>query len=189
MVRYLPHTSCLILMMGVAGTGKSTLSREIIRRICAVYLDNNHVADAFFPDTRSSLKYQRLRSRFYKALYTITKENLKLGNSVLLDVPHVKDVQSREWRDFIKELVKQTETKLITIRCLCSESSLRARLSSRGERRDEWKLKHWKKFLTQEPIKVPIPFPHLNIDTEQSFRRSANTAIRYIEKQMAKSFR
>ncbi len=68
--------------MGVAGSGKTTLAREILRRLWAVYLDNNHIVDAFFPHTRNGRAYQKLRPHFYQALYTIVEENLKRGNSV-----------------------------------------------------------------------------------------------------------
>ena len=166
--------------MGVAGTGKSTLSREIVRRICAVYLDNNYIADSFFPNTRHGPAYDRFRPRFYRALYTIAEGNLKLGNSVLLDVPHIKQVQSAEWRDLIKRLAKRTNSKLVVIRCFCSEETLRARIALRNEHRDRWKLEHWRKFMSIEPINTPIPFPHLELNTENNLSTNINNAVRYI---------
>ncbi len=122
--------------MGVAGSGKTTLAKEILRRLCAVYLDNNHIVDAFFPDTRTGRAYEKLRPNFYRVLYNIAEENLKTGNSVLLDVPHVKEMQILKWRRFIKSLAARTNSKLVVIRCRCSEKTLRARLKSRGETRD-----------------------------------------------------
>jgi predicted kinase len=167
--------------MGVAGSGKSTLSREILHRISAVYLDNNHITDAFFPSTRNGVAYEKLRPRFYRVLYAITEENLKAGNSVLLDVPHVKEVQRREWRACIRRLVARTKAKLVVIRCLCSEKVLRTRIRSRGELRDKWKLKNWKMFMSEQPIEVPVPFPHLDIHTEKSLSKNVTAAIRYIQ--------
>jgi predicted kinase len=175
----------LILIMGVAGSGKSTLSREILKRLPAVYLDNNHIADAFFPETRNGLRYQKLRPGFYKALYTIAEANLKIGNTVLLDVPHIKEVQTRAWRDFIKALVKRTGAKLIVIRCLCAEQSLYARIRARGEQRDNWKLNHWEEFLAQEPIRASIPFRHLEIDTDKKLSGNVSAALRYIRSRTA----
>jgi len=171
----------LILIMGVAGSGKSTLSREILRRVPAVYLDNNHIADAFFPYERNGRGYEKLRPRFYQILYTIAEENLKLGNSVLLDVPHIKDVQTRKWQVFIKQLVKRTSARMVVIRCHCSENTLRARLRSRGEERDKWKLRNWKPYLRNEPIQIAIPFPHFDVDTEKNVSKNARAAVRYIE--------
>lgn len=166
--------------MGVAGTGKSNLAREILRRVSAVYLDNNFIADAFYPNTRNGPRYTKLRSGFYKALYTISEENLKIGNSVLLDVPHVKEMQSSEWRAFIKGLAQKYQAKLIIIRCFCREETLQARLRARGEARDRWKLKHWRKFLRGEPINAPIPLPHFSLDTDKNLSRTVNDAVQYI---------
>jgi len=166
--------------MGVAGSGKTTLSREIVRRVCAVYIDNNHIADAFSPHTRDGRRYQRMRPHFYKALYAITEENLKVGNSVLLDVPHVKEMQLPAWRASVRGLITRTGVKLIVIRCCCSEMSLYQRILSRCEPRDRWKLTHWQEFLSKEPIDVPIPFPHLDVDTEQDVSRNIRKAVEYI---------
>jgi predicted kinase len=166
--------------MGVAGTGKTTLAREILRRLWAVYLDNNHIVDAFFLHTRNGRAYEKLRPCFYQALYTIVEENLKTGNSVLLDVPHVKEMQIPRWRRFIKSLTARTKSKLIVIRCRCSENVLRARLQARGEKRDRWKLKRWKQFLKQQPIDIPVPFPHFDVNTENASSKNVTAAIRYI---------
>lgn len=166
--------------MGVAGAGKSNLAKEILRRVSALYLDNNFIADAFYPTTRNGPRYTKLRPGFYKALYTITEQNLKMGNSVLLDVPHVKEMQSSEWRAFIKGLAQKNRAKLVIIRCFCREETLQARLRTRGEARDRWKLQHWRKFLRREPINAPIPLPHASLDTEKRLSKTANDAVRYI---------
>ena len=172
--------------MGVAGSGKTTLSREILRRVQAVYLDNNHIADAFFPNTRRGSTYEKLRPRFYRALYAISEANMGFGNSVLLDVPHVKEMQSPEWRRFVEGLTARTKSKLIIIRCLCSEKLLHARIRARGEKRDRWKLAHWKEFLSQQPIQIAVPFRHLDIDTGKNLSANASAAIDYILKSHAK---
>jgi predicted kinase len=166
--------------MGVAGSGKTTLARQILRRIAAVYLDNNHVADAFFPDSRNGASYNKLRPGFYKALYTIAEENLQVGNSVVLDVPHVKEMQREAWRAAIRQCVRKTKAKLITVRCLSSEKAIRERLITRAERRDRWKLRHWNEFLEEQPINVHIPCPHLDINTEQPLPKNTSAALRYI---------
>ena len=182
MRRRLLPSRCLILVMGVAGSGKTTLAREIVRHIGAVYLDNNHIVDAFSPHARNGLAYQKLRPRFYAALYTIVEENLKLGNSVLLDVPHIKEVQDARWRRFIRSLAARTKAKLVVIRCFCSEKTLQARLRSRSEKRDRWKLAHWKEFVTEQPIQVSLLFPHLDVDTQKNSAANVRAATRYILK-------
>jgi predicted kinase len=166
--------------MGVAGSGKTTLAKEILRHVWAVYLDNNQVVDAFFPYTRSGRHYEKWRPHFYQVLYTIVGENLNIGNSVVLDVPHVKEMQDANWRRFIKRLAARTKSQVVVIRCVCSEVTLRSRLHSRGEKRDHWKLAHWTEFLAQQPIKMPVPFAHLDVDTEKKLSVNVSAAVRYI---------
>ena len=109
--------------MGVAGSGKTTLAKKILRDVRAVYLDNNQIVDAFFPHTRNGAAYAKLRPRFYRALYTIAEENLKMGNNVLLDVPHVKEMQDPKWRRFIQRLARRAKSQFVVIRCACSEAT------------------------------------------------------------------
>ena len=177
--RHLPRP-CLILVMGVAGCGKTTLAQQLVRRLWAVYLDNNHIVDAFFPHTRSGRRYQRLRPRFYQVLYATTEANLRAGNSVLLDAPHVKQVQQENWCDFIAQLVRRNGARLAVIRCFCPEKTLRHRLESRGEKRDRPKFARWRSFLQKEPLRVPVPFPHLDVDTTQNLARNADAATKYV---------
>lgn len=176
----LQRKPCLILIMGVAGSGKSTLAREILRRIWAVYLDNNHIVDAFFPNRREGASYEPLRPGFYRALYAVAEANLKLGNSVLLDVPHIREVQTVKWRVFIRRLAKRADAKIIAIRCFCSEQVLRRRLQARGEKRDRWKLTQWRDFLTAQPVQAEIPFPHLDVCTEKNLSANVRSAVQYI---------
>ena len=184
--RHFSQSPYLVLLIGVAGSGKTTLAREILRDWCAVYLDNNQIVDAFFPDTRSGNDYEKLRPNFYRALYAIAEANLNLRNSVLLDVPHVKEIQLSSWRRFMKRFSEETKSTLVIIRCLCSEQVLRSRLIARAEKRDQWKLRHWQEFLDQQPIDVRIRAPHLDLNTEDGLAQNARAAISYIRSRAPK---
>jgi predicted kinase len=166
--------------MGVAASGKTTLSKQILQKINSTYLDNNFIADAFYPDTRNGRNYMQLRPCFYNALYRIVRENLAIGNSVLLDVPHVKEIQNPQWRTFISDLVDKSQTKLIVIRCTCSEQSLKRRIEARGEERDKWKLDNWQEFAVEQPPDVYIPFEHLDVDTDNDLAENSVLALEYI---------
>jgi predicted kinase len=176
----LPKTS-LVLLMGVAGSGKTTLARLLLRRIVLTYLDNNFLADAFFPDTRTSRAYMRVRPRLYEILYRITEENLSVGNSVLIDAPHVTQMQDEQWRRTMLSLAQRASAQLIIVRCRTDEETLRNRLTVRGERRDDDKLGDLAAFLRREPIDADIPLEHLDVDTTREPPIDlADRAIRYI---------
>jgi predicted kinase len=153
--------------MGVAGSGKSELARAILEHVCAVYLDNNFLADAFSPKSRTDERYLAVRENLYAVLYRITEENLRIGNSVVLDAPHIR---------------RNAGAWMRVIRCYCREKLLRERLEARGEKRDQWKLENWQTFLMQQPPRVPIPFPHLELDTEDALEANAARAVSYILK-------
>ncbi len=170
----------LILIMGVAGSGKTTLARAFLEKIAATYLDNNFLADAFFPDTRISPAYLELRPNLYRALYRIAAENLEVGNSVLLDAPHIRQARDPEWCQFLADLVRKTGSELVVIRCYCKEETLKRRLSERGAARDEWKLEHWEEHRAQEPPLAEIPFEHLDLDTTGSVEDKVDGAIAYV---------
>lgn len=169
--------------MGVAGSGKSELARAILEHVWAVYLDNNFLADVFSPESRTDECYLAVRENLYAALYRITKENLRIGNSVLLDAPHIRQVQDPRWCGWIQKFVGDAGAWMRVIRCYCREELLRERLEARGEKRDQWKLENWQTFLVQQPPRVPIPFPHLELDTEDALEANAARAVSYIVEQ------
>jgi len=170
----------LILIMGVAGSGKTTLAKALLGRILATYLDNNFVADAFFKLTRTDSSYLEMRPKFYNVLYRITEENLQVGNSVLLDAPHIKQVGDPEWCRFLADLVERTGSELVAVRCHCNDETLERRLRERGAARDDWKLEHWTECRAQEPPLVDIPFEHLDLDTTGAVDDKVDEAIDYV---------
>ena len=68
----------------------------------------------------------------YRALYRITGENLSVGNSVLLDAPHVRQSRSALWYHSMLSLTRGTAAELVMIKCVASEPEIRRRLEARG---------------------------------------------------------
>lgn len=157
----------LILVMGVAGSGKTRLSRALLARVEAAYLDKDELCDAFFPDRRDGDDYRALRPALYRALYRLAASNLAAGNTVLVDAPHVKEASSADWWRRMEELAAGSGAKLAVVRCSCDEGTLRRRLRARGEPRDRAKLESWPEFLREQPGRAPLPYADvLEVDTE-----------------------
>ena len=182
----LPRTT-FVLLLGVAGSGKTTMARGLLKHVRAVYLDNNFIADAFFPETRHGVEYRRIRPRLYRALYRIASENLSVGNSVLLDAPHIRQSRSAFWYRSMLSLTKNAASELVMIRCVAPEGVIRRRLEERGEPRDRWKLRNWETHLRSQPIAGPLPHPHLDLETERPVEEAVREALGYILAEAAKT--
>lgn len=166
--RLSPVPPTLVLLMGAAGTGKTTLAGLLIGRLQLVYLDNNFLADAFHPRTRRGSAYLRVRPRLYAALYRVAEENLAAGNSVLLAAPHVRQSSDPTWRADLADLLGRTLARLSVLCCRCPESVQRARLTERNEPRDHWKLANWAEYAAAEPVDFEVPYVHLSVLTAHS---------------------
>jgi predicted kinase len=168
--------------MGVAGVGKSTLAQALCRRVQLTYLSTDPITDPFFPETRESKEYQDLRPRIYEALYRLAEENLTLGNSVLLDAPHISQFKNMEGIQRIEQLAHNGCARLSIIRCWCRDEELRRRITVRGEQRDLPKLNNWSNFLQDQSIRMPIPMDHIDIYTEESMESNLSKIFDYLER-------
>jgi predicted kinase len=171
----------LVLVMGVPGSGKSTLSRCVVERTSWVYLDSDFVIDPFYTDTRESADHQLLRPTFYQVVYNIAEQNLRLGNTVLIDSPLVRPIRDPAWWAGMQQLVSRAGAGLKVVRCFCDEQVLRARIEARGAERDRSKLADWPAFLTDQPIRRPIAVDHIEIDTGMEAKEhAAQRVIGYV---------
>ncbi len=170
----------LLLVMGAPGSGKSTVSKSLLETCNFVYLDNNFIADSISRDSRVDDAYLELRRLVYDSLYRIASENLKVRNSVLLDVPHITHMTSTTWRDEINGIASATGATLKIVRCYCSERTLLQRIRSRGEPRDQWKLDNWPQFLEKEPMMVSIPLSHIDVNTERPINQNTAKIVEYL---------
>jgi predicted kinase len=170
----------LILLMGVPGAGKTSIAKRVLQCIAAVYVDNNFFADPFSRESRVDDFYRSVRGRLYEAIYRLTRENLSIGNSVLLDIPHVTHSMDEAWARMILSMIDETGSALRALKCVCSENVLKRRITQRGEARDLWKIENWSQFLKNEPIDFMPPFPSLTINTEKDISKNVAEAVKYI---------
>ncbi len=174
----LPRT--LVLIVGVPGVGKSDFSKEILRRVGLVYVNKDTLTEALSPDTRSDPKYLAIRDQIYDTMYRVVEENLRAGNSVLLDAPHVKQMGDGSWRDWLDGFITDTGARMCIIRLVCSEQTLHARLKARGLPRDAEKLADWATFRSAEPMWFAIPFDHCDTCSEEISADYVESAVQYI---------
>lgn len=170
----------LILVIGSAGSGKTTFAQRLVPELACVYLNSDTISDIAFPGDRDSAAYLKARPTIYRTLYDIAFANLKLGNSVLIDAPHVGQMPDPEWRAWVMGETERLGARLRVIYCFADQETHRSRLASRGEERDAAKLANWIEYIRSEPFRSPIPLPHIEIDTGRDMQRNIALAMDYL---------
>jgi predicted kinase len=149
----------LYFVIGPAGSGKSTLSALIAERTGAAYLDKDSLATPFTEallEQAGADRHERDGNEFYQsvimgleysALLQVAGDNLRLGNSVVLDAPFVRyfpdpafleaAARRHRWPDGVEAIV---------IHVAVEGNRVKERVEDRGYQRDAWKLAHWDEF-------------------------------------------
>jgi energy-coupling factor transporter ATP-binding protein EcfA2 len=163
----------LILFAGHAGTGKTTLAKRAVPLLSHkfghdfFFLDKDTAYGAFSshimglltgdPADRDSPTYlQHLRDQEYSGLLDITRENLEIGNHVILVGPFTREILAGKFFQPTElGMPANTECRVAWID-LSSEEAKR-RIQARNDARDHWKLANWEAYMKRrvEPPSHP----------------------------------
>ncbi len=157
----------LVLVSGPPGVGKSTLSQKLVKKLNLFYLDKDLIDEPFSPGERGDNYTKNIEPKVLESILGLSKANLLLGNSVLVDLPwsHILH-DSPGLIKSIVSLTKETTSLLKVLECSLSEDKHFKRMKSRNLDRDQVKLteKGWKDFLKRDRVGELIPFKHRLID-------------------------
>ena len=110
----------LIIFGGLPGTGKTTISKEVAKRLKAVYLRVDTIEQTLknlegYPDSLI------IGSEGYLLSYAIAKENLALGLDVVADSVNPITITRHDWR----KIAKETNTIFVEIEFLSGYSLIK----------------------------------------------------------------
>lgn len=158
---HMSHKAFMVFVVGVAGSGKSTVARQLAHELRAAYLDKDRLAGpwvaellACHGEPRSardgSIYYkEQLMPLEYSTLLDVAADITAAGISVVLDAPFGAYFQQRNY--VVDQLqARGIQATPILVRVTASKNTTRQRLLSRGSDRDDWKLAHWDEFWTQQ---------------------------------------
>jgi hypothetical protein len=163
----------LILFAGHAGTGKTTLAKRAVPLLSQkfghdfFFLDKDTAYGAFSshimglltgdPDDRDSPTYlQHLRDQEYSGLLDITRENLEIGNHVILVGPFTREILAGKFFQ-PTQLGMPANTVCRVAWIDLSSAEAKRRIEARNDTRDHWKLANWEAYMKRrvEPPSHP----------------------------------
>ncbi|WAJ34406.1 ATP-binding protein [Arthrobacter sp. FX8] len=148
----------VFIVIGPAGSGKTTTAQQTAKEHGAAYLDKDRVSGRFVefaltaaghdPTDRESNDFYRdnLLPLEYETLMDVAGINLRLGRSVVLDAPFGAYFREPDYLRRVAEEFQWPSPKITVIRVRVPRDVLRTRLALRGLDRDQWKLAHWDEY-------------------------------------------
>jgi predicted kinase len=150
----------LVFFVGVAGTGKTTVARELSAKIPAAFLDRDTVGGRFVehilvmnnldPNDRDSDFYKKhLRDLEYDTAKDICIENLSAKQNVFMISPFTAELKNKQWIEKVIGAAglskNEVDVKVIVV-TLSDMDLQKERIVDRQTERDQWKLDHWDDF-------------------------------------------
>jgi predicted kinase len=145
----------LHIVIGTAGSGKSTIAQRLARRHGAAYLDKDVMSARFVEAALVSAGYDpgdREANQFYRdailpleydSLLDVAGANLRLGRPVVVDAPFSPYLSDPAFITTAAERFDWPPVDVEVVRVHVSPGTLQDRLSKRGLERDRVKLAHW----------------------------------------------
>jgi predicted kinase len=148
----------LRIVIGTAGSGKSTVAKRLAREHVAAYLDKDSMSARFVeaallaagynPGDRESNAFYRehLLPLEYDSLLDVAGDNLRISRSVVLDAPFSPYLADPGFITAAAQRFDWPPVDVEVIRVHVSPATLQHRLRERGLERDRWKLAHWDEY-------------------------------------------
>ena len=149
----------LRIVIGTAGSGKSTIAQQLARQHGAAYLDKDAMSSRFVEaalvaagydagDRESNAYYRdRVLPLEYDSLLDVAGANLRIGRSVVIDAPFSPYLSDPTFITSAAQRFDWPPVDVIeVIRVRVSPEVLQGRLRARGLERDRVKLAHWDEY-------------------------------------------
>lgn len=135
----------LIVLAGLPGVGKTTIARELARRLRAVHVRIDTIEHAI----RQSSAHAALPvdDAGYLVGYATAEDNLRLGLVVIADSVNPWPETRAAWRD----VAKRCAVPVIDVEVVCSDTAEhRRRIESRAADLDGFKVPGWVDVVTRD---------------------------------------
>lgn len=147
--------SQLIIVTGCAGSGKTTIGKELAKQLGYAFIDKDTVVNEFTDfalikfessiSRESDFYKNELRPIEYKTTFDVCKEILDCNCGVVLVIPFIAQIQDySKWLEIKNASNIDAKVKFIWIKHNINNE--RQHIIKRNEVRDKYKLEHWDEY-------------------------------------------
>jgi len=161
----------LIIIRGLPGTGKSTLSRKLAERLDAVHISSDNLRLKLVEKRTYS---EREKMMVYEKMIENAVEFLRRNKNVILDATFYK----RELLEKARKAAEELKKSCILVECILSEEKVKERIAQRDKNKDESEAD----FQVYKKVKSDfeeITEGHLFIDTSEQLESQVSKVLDY----------
>ncbi|MCX4554275.1 AAA family ATPase [Streptomyces sp. NBC_01500] len=190
-----PHSPCVVLVGGFAGSGKTEFSRFLTQLTGWPLVDKDPLTRPLVEqllvalgshahDRHTEVYRERVRPAEYAALMQAVYANVQCRISTVVTAPFIAEMSDEQW---MKRMINKCQAQGVDVAPIwvrCDVESMHEYISSRGAARDSWKLERWEEYLATINVDLQPVVPHLVVDnrmgTAISLADQARHAIRAV---------
>ena len=151
------YVNLIIIICGLPGVGKTTLSKEIAPLLNALILSTDKIRKDLFPRPNYSIRERRL---VYDVLLLLTKYLNDAGVNCILDATFSQERSRLE----VKRRLNIPANEVHIVECVCPENIVVDRLKNRKHDFSDADINIYEKM---KKIYEPVKENHLTVDTSK----------------------
>ena len=148
----------LIIIAGCAGSGKTTVGKELAKQLGFSYVDKDTVtrdytdfiltrSGSFEGDRESDLYKEQILPIEYHVTFKVCREILENGSSVVLTIPFIGQIRDMSKWLSIKEKARISDDVIVKFIWIKHDiNTEKKNILKRGASRDAYKLSHWDEY-------------------------------------------